>query len=131
MNTSAFLGTNPMDHAMTASLPMIECLLEAADRALYQMKCSGGGGVIAPPDSTPGWAALRDVYSNTSRKKSTVVCHGLASVCGCCPLRVSCRRKRQAARTSHSRGSEQANPKFNTDRTHPATMTDREVRIQQ
>ena len=65
---------------MTASLPMIECLLEAADRALYQMKCSGGGGVIAPPDSTPGWAALRGVYSNTSRKKSTVVCHDLASV---------------------------------------------------
>jgi hypothetical protein len=31
----------------------------------------------------------------------------------------------------NSRGSEQANPKFNTDRTHPATMTDREVRIQQ
>jgi len=37
-----------MDHAMTSSLPVIECLLEAADRALYQMKCSGGGGVIAP-----------------------------------------------------------------------------------
>jgi hypothetical protein len=49
VDTSAFLGTNPMDHAMTASLPMIECLLEAADRALYQMKCSGGGGVIAVP----------------------------------------------------------------------------------
>jgi hypothetical protein len=47
--TSAFLGTNPMDHAITSSLPLIECLLEAADRALYQMKCSGGGGVISAP----------------------------------------------------------------------------------
>jgi AraC-like DNA-binding protein len=105
--------------------------IERAKEMLREGEIGVLDGVIAPPDSTPGWAALRDVYSNTSRKKSTVVCHDLASVCGCCPLRVSCRRKRQAARTSHSRGSEQASPKFNTDRTHPATMTDREVRIQQ
>jgi hypothetical protein len=84
MNTSAFLGTNPMDHAMTSSLPVIECLLEAADRALYKMESSGAGGVIAAHRFNGGLGGVAR-RSNTSRKNSTVVWNDLASVCGCCP----------------------------------------------
>ena|SRR5271166_2266852 len=45
VDPGAFTVTNPTDGPTTYGLPVIECLLEAADRVLYQMK---GGG---EPDS--------------------------------------------------------------------------------
>ena len=36
------------DEPITSGLPVTECLLEGTDRALYQMKRSGGGAVTAP-----------------------------------------------------------------------------------
>jgi hypothetical protein len=37
MTTGAFVGINPTDEPITSGLPLIERLLEVADRALYQM----------------------------------------------------------------------------------------------
>jgi hypothetical protein len=38
VNTSAFLGTNPMDHAMTSSLPVIECLAVLEQESEYRSR---------------------------------------------------------------------------------------------
>ena len=43
-----FIGTNPTEGPITSGLPVIECLLEAADCSHYQMRRSGGGAVTAP-----------------------------------------------------------------------------------
>ncbi len=48
VTASAFFGTNPTYEPITSGLLVIECLLEAANRAVYQMKRSGGGAVTAP-----------------------------------------------------------------------------------
>ena len=54
------VGTNPMGEPITSACPRSSVDLETADRALYQMKRSGGA-VTAPVRFNGGLGGVRDI----------------------------------------------------------------------